>query len=96
MFCGRFINYTIVASLQTVGIILVLSMLLIPAAASKQITNTFLSSIFVSILFGVVSSVSGLYLSYFFNLPSGPTMSLVATSIFVICFVVSKLRKVKI
>ena len=100
----NFLNYlflvvlsvAIVASLQTVGIILVLSMLLIPAAASKQITNTFLSSIFVSILFGVVSSVSGLYLSYFFNLPSGPTMSLVATSIFVICFIVSKLRKVKI
>ena len=100
----NFLNYlflvvlsvAIVASLQTVGIILVLSMLLIPAAASKQITNTFLSSIFVSILFGVVSSVAGLYLSYFFNLPSGPTMSLVATSIFVICFIVSKLRKVKI
>ena len=100
----NFLNYlflvvlsvAIVASLQTVGIILVLSMLLIPAAASKQVTNTFLTSIFVSILFGVFSSVSGLYLSYFFNLPSGPTMSLVATSIFVICFVASKLRKVKI
>ena len=100
----NFLNYlflvilsvAIVASLKTVGIILVLSMLLIPAAASKQVTNTFLTSIFVSILFGVVSSVSGLYFSYFFNLPSGPTMSLVATSIFVICFVASKLRKVKI
>ena len=100
----NFLNYlflvilsvAIVASLQTVGIILVLSMLLIPAAASKQITDTFVSSIYVSILFGVFSSVSGLYLSYFFNLPSGPTMSLVATSIFVICFFVSKLHKPKI
>ena len=100
----NFLNYlflvvlsvAIVASLQTVGIILVLSMLLIPAAASKQITNTFLSSIFVSIFFGVTSSVAGLYLSYFYNLPSGPTMSLVATFIFVICLIASKLRKVKI
>ncbi len=100
----NFLNYlflvvlsvAIVASLQTVGIILVLSMLLIPAAASKQITDTFLSSIFVSIFFGVTSSVAGLYLSYFYNLPSGPTMSLVATFIFVICFIASKLRKVKI
>ena len=100
----NFLNYlflvilsvAIVASLQTVGIILVLSMLLIPASASKQITNTFVSSIYVSILFGVFSSVSGLYLSYFFNLPSGPTMSMVATFLFVVCFFVSKLKKTKI
>ena len=100
----NFLNYlflvilsvAIVASLQTVGIILVLSMLLIPAAASKQITNTFVSSIYVSILFGVFSSVSGLYLSYFFNLPSGPTMSMVATFLFVACFFVSQLKKTKI
>ena len=100
----NFLNYlflvilsvAIVASLQTVGIILVLSMLLIPAAASKQITNTFVSSIYVSILFGVFSSVSGLYLSYFFNLPSGPTMSMVATFLFVVCFFISQLKKTKI
>tara|TARA_B100001778_G_scaffold319873_1_gene309787 strand:- start:931 stop:1764 length:834 start_codon:yes stop_codon:yes gene_type:complete len=100
----NFLNYlflvilsvAIVASLQTVGIILVLSMLLIPAAASKQITNTFVSSIYVSILFGVFSSVSGLFLSYFFNLPSGPTMSMVATFLFVVCFFVNQLKKTKI
>ena len=100
----NFLNYlflvilsvAIVASLQTVGIILVLSMILIPAAASKQITNTFVSSIYVSILFGVFSSVSGLYLSYFFNLPSGPTMSMVATFLFVVCFFVNQLKKTKI
>ena len=100
----NFLNYlflvvlsvAIVASLQTVGIILVLSMLLIPAAASKQITDTFVSSIYISIIFGIISSVSGLYLSYFYNLPSGPTMSLVATGIFVICFFINKLKKVKI
>ena len=63
----NFLNYlflillsvTIVASLQTVGIILVLSMLLIPAAASKQVANTFISSIFISVLFGILSSVTG-------------------------------------
>jgi ABC-type Mn2+/Zn2+ transport system permease subunit len=100
----NFLNYlflvvlsvAIVASLQTVGIILVLSMLLIPAAASKQITDTFVSSIYISIIFGIISSVSGLYLSYFYNLPSGPTMSLVATGIFIICFFINKFKKVKI
>ena len=97
----NFLNYlfliilsvAIVASLQTVGIILVLSMLLIPAAASKQITDTFVPSIYVSIIFGVFSSVSGLFLSYFFNLLSGPTMSLVATGIFVLSFLFNKISK---
>ena len=87
------LSIAIVGSLQTVGIILVLSMLIIPAAASKLITNTFVASIRISIVFGIFSSVIGLYLSYFFNLPSGPSMSLVATSIFVLAFLSNKIRK---
>ena len=87
------LSIAIVGSLQTVGIILVLSMLIIPAAASKLITNTFVTSIRISIVFGIFSSVTGLYLSYFFNLPSGPSMSLVATSIFVLAFLSNKISK---
>jgi len=87
------LSIAIVGSLQTVGIILVLSMLIIPAAASKLITNTFVASIRISIIFGIFSSVTGLYLSYFFNLPSGPSMSLVATSIFVLAFLFNKISK---
>ena len=71
------LSVAIVGSLQTVGIILVLSMLIIPAAAAKLVTKTFVNSIRISIVFGITASVTGLYLSYFFNLPSGPTMSLV-------------------
>ena len=85
------LSIAIVGSLQTVGIILVLSMLIIPAAASKLVTSTFTASIRLSIIFGVFSSVTGLYMSYFFNLPSGPSMSLVATSIFVLAYIYSKI-----
>ena len=97
----NFLNYlflillstAIVGSLQTVGIILVLSMLIIPAAAAKLVTETFTVSIGVSVLFGTISSITGLYLSYFLNLPSGPSMSLVATTIFVFAFLSKKIRK---
>jgi len=85
------LSLAIIGSLQTVGIILVLSMLIIPSAAAKLITKTFVNSIIFSVAFGVVASISGLYLSYFFNLPSGPSMSIVATLIFVITFLISKL-----
>ncbi len=87
------LSVAIVGSLQTVGIILVLSMLIIPAAAAKLVSNTFVTSMKVSVVFGVVSSITGLYLSYFLNLPSGPSMSLVATAIFVIAFLSNKIRK---
>lgn len=85
------LSLSIVGSLQTVGIVLVLSMLLIPAAAAKLVSQTFVKSIKISAFFGGVSSVAGLYLSYYFNLPSGPTMSLVASGIFGISFISKKL-----
>ena len=85
------LSLSIVSSLQTVGIVLVLSMLLIPAAAAKLVTKTFVKSIKISAFFGGVSSVAGLYLSYYFNLPSGPTMSLVATGIFMLSLLSRKL-----
>ncbi|MDC0058592.1 metal ABC transporter permease [Acidimicrobiaceae bacterium] len=86
------LSLSIVGSLQTVGIVLVLSMLLIPAGAAKLVSKTFTSSIRFSALFGGVSSVSGLYFSYYFNLPSGPTMSLVASGIFVLSFIFKKIK----
>jgi len=85
------LSLVIIGSIQTVGIILVLSMLIIPAAAAKLATKTFINSIKLSIFFGVISSISGLYLSYYFNLPSGPSMSLVATGLFIIVFTINSL-----
>ena len=56
------------------------------------VTKSFNRSILIGVIFGVIASVSGLLLSYYFNLPSGPSMSLVATGIFILSFIVSKLR----
>ena len=87
------LSLAIIGSLQTVGIILVLSMLIIPAASAKLLARTFNYTTIIGIIFGVISSVSGLLLSYYFNLPSGPSMALVATVIFILCFLYKKLRK---
>ena len=86
------LSLAIIGSLQTVGIILVLSMLIIPAASAKLLSKTFNYTTIIGVVFGVISSVSGLLLSYYFNLPSGPSMALVATGIFTICFLFHKLR----
>ena len=86
------LSLAIIGSLQTVGIILVLSMLIIPAASAKLLAKTFNVTTIIGVVFGVISSVSGLLFSYYFNLPSGPSMALVATGIFVICFLYQKLK----
>ncbi len=74
----------VVVALQAVGIILVISMLITPAAAALQLTRSFTGAMIVAALIGVASGVAGLYLSYHFNLPSGPVMALVAFSFFVL------------
>ncbi len=77
----------VVVALQAVGIILVISMLITPAAAALQITRSFAGAMLAAALIGVASGISGLYLSYHFNLPSGPVMALAAFSFFALSIV---------
>ena len=84
------LSVVIVVTLQVVGIILVVGMLITPAAAASLISKRFSSVIFVGILFGVISAVVGLYLSYYFDLPPGPSIALVSTIIFCLSFLFMK------
>ncbi|WP_106496730.1 metal ABC transporter permease [Lentibacillus sp. Marseille-P4043] len=78
-----------VASLQTVGIILVVAMLITPAATAYLLTNRLSTMIFLSSGFGVIAAVICLYISYKANLASGATIVLVATILFFITFIIS-------
>ena len=84
------LSLAIIGSLQSVGIILVLSMLLTPAAAAKLIMKSFTSAMVIGSVFGIIASVSGLYLSYYLDFPSGPSMALAATLIFVIAWILRR------
>ncbi|MBK6963514.1 MAG: metal ABC transporter permease [Bacteroidales bacterium] len=65
---------TIVLNIRVVGIILVISFLTIPQSTANLFTNNFRSIIFLSILIGIIGSISGLLVSYFWNIPSGATI----------------------
>ena len=80
------LSVVIVVTLQVVGIILVVGMLITPASTSTLITRRFSTVIYVGILFGIVSAVVGLYISYYFNLPSGPSIALTSTIMFTLAF----------
>ncbi|MFC8149937.1 metal ABC transporter permease [Bacillus paralicheniformis] len=78
-----------VASLQTVGIILVVAMLITPAATAYLLTDRLWVMIYLSAFLGALSAVVGLGLSYTYNLSSGAAIVLVATILFGLSFTFS-------
>jgi manganese/iron transport system permease protein len=80
---------TIVISLQAVGIILVVAMLVTPAATAQLLTVRFGSLMALAVAFGVVTAVAGLYLSFWLNVASGATIVLVQTGLFLVVLAVS-------
>jgi ABC-type Mn2+/Zn2+ transport system permease subunit len=77
---------TVVVSLQTVGMGLSAAMLVTPAATAYLLTRRLFPMMLVSAAIGAVSSLSGLYLSYYLNIVSGSAIVLVATAIFMFAF----------
>lgn len=78
-----------VSSLQTVGTILVIAMLITPAATAYLLTNNLPIMITLASLFGVLSSIIGLFFSYSYNLASGATIVLTAALFFILAFLFS-------
>ena len=87
------ISLTIVISLKAVGAILVFALLLIPAAAAEQWATNMRSMLIYSVLIGVFSSWAGVMLSYWFDLPSGSTIVLLAAFIFFLAVLTSPKRR---
>jgi manganese/iron transport system permease protein len=83
------ISLTIVASLKSVGVILVLAMLITPGATAYLLVTRLHQMMILGATIGVISSISGMYLSYFFNLPSGPAIVLVTFGFFMLAFLLS-------
>lgn len=80
------LSVTIVASLASVGVVLVIAMLITPAATAYLLTHRFQHMMVLAAAIGSASAVVGLYLSYYMNVASGGTMVLVATTAFVLAF----------
>ncbi len=88
-----FIAITVIVSIKIVGIILVSALLVIPGAASYQLTKSYRSMLIGSLVVGFGSSLVGLLLSYRLDLASGATIVIVATAIFFVSAVLSPRRR---
>ena len=78
------ITLAIVASLETVGIILVVAMLITPGATAYLLVNKLSHMVLIGTFVGFFSAVVGLYLSFVYNIVSGGAIVLVASAIFLL------------
>jgi ABC-type Mn2+/Zn2+ transport system permease subunit len=83
---------TIVVSLQTVGVGLVAALLVTPGATASLLTRRLPTMMAAAAVVGVVSSVVGLYLSYYLDVASGAAIVLTATAVFVAAFFLAPRR----
>ena len=82
----------VVIGIQAAGIVLVMAMLITPAATAYLLARRFVGVMVLGALIGAISAVAGLYFSFYADLPSGPAMALIATVIFGLAAVVKKGR----
>jgi len=87
------VSLTISVSLKAIGAILVFAMIVTPAAAAYQWTFKINIMILLSTIFGVFSAIFGLFFSYILDLPSGSTIVILITAVFVISFLASPKRR---
>jgi ABC-type Mn2+/Zn2+ transport system permease subunit len=88
----RFIDFVFITALAVIvalsirllGIILVTSWLVIPAASARNVANNLRQQIIYSAVFGVASGIVGTIASYYIDCPSGPCISLTCIAIFVV------------
>ncbi len=78
------IALTIVVSIKLVGIILIASFLVIPAAAARLIAGSFIKMTIYSIIIGVSSSIIGLFISFLLDMPPGAVIIIVQAFIFLL------------
>jgi manganese/iron transport system permease protein len=78
------IALTIVVSLQAVGIILVVAMLVTPPATAQLVSGTFGRLVATAIAIGVACPIIGLYISYWLNSATGATIVLLESGVFLV------------
>jgi manganese/iron transport system permease protein len=83
------VTLPIIASMQTVGVVLVVSLLVGPAITAYLFVKELHQMMVIGAIVGVISSISGMYVSYYLNVPSGPSIVLVGFGLFLLAVLFS-------
>jgi manganese/iron transport system permease protein len=83
------ITLTIIVGMKTIGVILVIALMVGPAITAYLLVKELHLMMAVGAVLGAIASISGMYLSYHFDLPSGPTIALVVFGLFLVSLLFS-------
>lgn len=86
------INYSMIAlvavvvvvNIRIAGVILIISLLTIPQTTAMLITRKFDKIVILSVIFGIISSMAGLFISFYLNIPSGASIVFSEAVMFII------------
>ncbi len=81
-------------SMRIIGGLLISSLIVLPVAASLQVARSFKGTVFYSMLFGVISVNTGLFLSFYWDLAPGGTIILTSVSLLLLTFVFKGIKRV--
>lgn len=87
------LTLTVALTIRLLGIILVTSLLVIPAAAARNVSRNLRQQIIFSLALGLAGGLAGLALAWVFNVPCGPAIVLACIALFVVTLVASQMRR---
>jgi len=87
------LTVTVALSIRLLGIVLVTSLIVIPPATARNIARNLRQQIVLSIFLGCAGAGAGIAISYPFNLPCGPSITLTLTALFILSVPISRWRR---
>lgn len=86
------LSLVVVGALKAVGIILSVAMLVAPGAIGFLLTKRYGTMLMTAVSVAVISSLAGIYLSFFIDSAPAPTIVLIMSSIFIATFLIGQIR----
>jgi manganese/iron transport system permease protein/iron/zinc/copper transport system permease protein len=86
---------TIVTTMNFLGVLLIAAALVVPAVVARMLTDSFSRMLWLSVAIGALSGFVGMYLSWFLNIASGPSIVLTASALFVVVFAITGARAIR-
>ena len=83
----------IIASMQILGVTLIAAAIVIPAITARQLTDSFNRMLLYSVVIGALTSVLGMYASFYLDIASGASIVLFAAAVFSAVLIINALRK---
>lgn len=85
-------SVALIAGVKLLGVILISALLIIPFSAANQATRSLKGSLILTECLAVAGTMTGIILSYIYDLPTGPAIALVFVGLFLGCIVIGRIK----